>query len=136
MWAAVVAGVVANMARDAAGIGALLPTYSEEATAAAKKLLLSQLTLAQQIEYKAFSRFKVKSCDGHTYTIKAARFSNVSRDDGMIYCGYIADAPIEDQMLAQKLLLEHDPEHFISRSNVANGAAYRQAEAALRQNWP
>jgi len=94
-----------------------------EAKAKAEKLLLDQLDKAQRAEYKESQQFHVKSCNGKMYKITRKRSFNVTGPKGECYCGQTPDTPIEDQMLAQKLLLEHDPERLFKNSNklAANG---------------
>lgn len=97
---------------------------NSEAKAKAEKLLLDQLDEKQRAEYKASQQFHVKSCNGKTYKITRQRSFNVTGPQGECYCGQTPDTPIEDQMLAQKLLLEHDPERLFKNSNklAATGA--------------
>lgn len=87
------------------------------AVSKAKKLLVDQLNEEQKADFEKFKKFDVKAADGRIYTISHDRSFNVKGPDGVKYCGQLEDAPIEDQMLAQKLLLEHDPNKFFKNAN-------------------
>lgn len=88
----------------------------------AEKLLLKNLNDEQRASYAKDNSFRVKGKDGKCYEIKRARSFNVKCiDDGRKYCGQLVDTPIEDQMLAQKLLLEHEPEKFFKNANSSGG---------------
>jgi hypothetical protein len=83
----------------------------------ARELLVSNLNEAQKKTFTEKGEFAVAAKDGKTYTVKTARSFNVIGPDGMKYCGQLNDAPVEDQMLAQKLLLEHEPDKFFKNAN-------------------
>ena len=85
----------------------------------ARQLLMRQLDDGQEKSFKKDGEFRVTAKDGKVYTIKTARSFNVVGPDGTKYCGQLADTPIEDQMLAQKLLLEHEPDKFFKNANVS-----------------
>lgn len=93
----------------------------------ARELLLKNLDAGQEKSFKKDGEFRVTAKDGKAYTIKTARSFNVVGPDGAKYCGQLRDTPIEDQMLAQKLLLEHDPEKFFKNANIS--------PAATAQRW-
>jgi hypothetical protein len=96
------------------------PTAQENARA----LLLSCLTPAQQEEYQASQSFTVKVPSGNRYRIEPRKNYNVvglsrkGRPQAEYCAGPVEDVPLEDQMLAQKLLLETDEAGFLA---VANG---------------
>lgn len=100
----------------------------------ARDLLLRNLDDGQAKSFKKDGEFRVTGKDGKAYTIKTARSFNVVGPDGAKYCGQLVDTPIEDQMLAQKLLLEHDPEKFFKNANVspAPGAVPRPEDQMYR----
>lgn len=85
----------------------------------ARQLLMRNLDDGQLKSFKKDGWFKVTAKDGKAYTISTARSFNVKAEDGTKYCGQLADTPIEDQMLAQKLLLQHEPEKFFKNANVS-----------------
>lgn len=87
----------------------------------ARELLLSQLNEEQKQDYVTNQRFSVKAKDGQVYVISRAQSFNVRGPDGTRYCGQLEDVPLEDQMLAQKLLLEHNPDKFFKNANRADG---------------
>lgn len=85
----------------------------------ARQLLLRNLDAGQEKSFKKDGEFRVTAKDGKVYTIKTARSFNVVGPDGAKYCGQLKDTPVEDQMLAQKLLLEHEPDKFFKNANVS-----------------
>lgn len=89
----------------------------------ARQLLLRNLDAGQEKSFKKDGSFRVTAKDGKVYTIKTARSFNVVAEDGTKYCGQTVDTPVEDQMLAQKLLLEHEPEKFFKNANVSPARA-------------
>ena len=95
------------------------PPIDEKARQKARQLLLRNLDAGQEKSFKKDGTFRVKSKDGKVYTISTQRSFNVTAADGTRYCGQLVDTPIEDQMLAQKLLLEHEPEKFFKNANVS-----------------
>ena len=99
----------------------------------ARELLIRNLDAGQEKSFKKDGEFRVTAKDGKVYTIKTARSFNVVGPDGAKYCGQLRDAPVEDQMLAQKLLLEHEPDKFFKNANVspAQGAT-TAAEITMR----
>lgn len=98
------------------------PHIPREADEKARKLLVSQLDALQKEEFERDKRFKVAAKDGKTYTIEMHRSFNVIGPDGTKYCGQTTETPVADQMLAQKLLLENDPDKFFKNANVSRGA--------------
>ena len=101
----------------------LAPESKKSVTAQkkARALLLKNLDATQAKSFNDKGEFEVKSANGFVYRITTARSFNVLAPDGRKYCGQLADTPVEDQMLAQKLLLEHDPEKFFKNANVSGG---------------
>lgn len=95
------------------------PVEDQKAKEKARQLLLRNLDAGQEKSFKKDGSFRVTSKGGKVYTIKTARSFNVVAEDGTKYCGQTVDTPIEDQMLAQKLLLEHEPEKFFKNANVS-----------------
>jgi hypothetical protein len=95
------------------------PSEDPKAKEKARQLLMRNLDDGQQKSFKKDGSFRVTAKDGKVYTISTARSFNVKAEDGTKYCGQLADTPIEDQMLAQKLLLQHDPEKFFKKANVS-----------------
>jgi len=89
----------------------------------ARTLLLDQLDETQRASFEKSESFDCIGKDGKAYKIEKRRSFNVTGPDGAKYCGQTPDAPLEDQMLAQKLLLEHCPDKFFKSSNKlgANG---------------
>lgn len=90
--------------------------------ARALKLLLEGLDPQQQADWIRYGVFHVHSLDGYTYVIQPGQGHNVFRiEEGVRtveYCivteGY---TPTHDLMLAQKLLLEHNPASFFEKAN-------------------
>jgi hypothetical protein len=108
------------MARNwAADFTDFMPVENPKAKEKARQLLLRNLDAGQQKSFKKDGEFRVTAKDGKVYTIKTARSFNVIGPDGTKFCGQLRDAPIEDQMLAQKLLLQHEPEKFFANANVS-----------------
>lgn len=97
----------------------IAPPEDPKAKQKARELLLRNLDAGQEKSFKKDGSFRVTAQDGKVYTIKTARSFNVVAEDGTKYCGQLTDTPIEDQMLAQKLLLQHDPEKFFKNANVS-----------------
>lgn len=85
----------------------------------ARETLLRHLNDEQKASFEKDKKFTVRGQDGKDYTITHARSFNVVGPDGEKYCGQLADCPVEDQMLAQKLLLENEPKKFFDNANVS-----------------
>lgn len=103
------------------GLGAWrdAPKEDPKAKQKARELLIRNLDAGQEKSFKKDGTFRVTAKGGKVYTISTARSFNVKAEDGTKYCGQTVDTPIEDQMLAQKLLLEHDPDKFFKNANVS-----------------
>ena len=95
------------------------PAEDPKAKEKARQLLMRNLDDGQLKSFKKDGSFRVTAQDGKAYTIKTARSFNVVADDGTKYCGQTVDTPVEDQMLAQKLLLQHDPDKFFKNANIS-----------------
>lgn len=88
----------------------------------ARQLLMRNLDDGQLKSFKKDGWFNVTGADGVRYKVSTARSFNVEAEDGTAYCGQLTNTPVEDQMLAQKLLLQSDPKEFIKQSNVRPSA--------------
>lgn len=105
----------------------------EAAMAAAQErahtLLLSALDEEQAAEY-------TERRHGRRYCIKHGRQDNVFLvdDDGRLiteYCGHVGESvPDEDNILAQKLILEHDEDAFIRVANARSVAVPARRQPA------
>lgn len=91
----------------------------------AETLLRKILTPKQRMELETEGHFHVWAKDGFKYRITRSSGHNVSRvcpETGRVLARYCIVpkifVPSSDRLLAQKLLLEADPERFISLSNV------------------
>lgn len=91
----------------------------------AESLLRKILTPKQRLELDQHGHFHVWAKDGFKYRINRQGGHNVSRvcpETGKTIAQYCIVpkifVPSSDRLLAQKLLLEADPERFISLSNV------------------
>jgi hypothetical protein len=116
------------------------PAEDPKAKKKARDLLLKNLDPEQTAAFKKERKFSVVGKDKKVYTITDARSFNVVGPDGVKYCGQLVNTPIEDQMLAQKLLLEHDPDKFFKNANTSGGmtatevtARHAFGEAMLRE---
>jgi hypothetical protein len=90
----------------------------------ARELLREHLDEEQRAEYDRRRSFVVETVRGRRYRIKSTSSYNVHGEaDGIDYCVQLrSDAtargvPLEDQMLAQKLLLELDEPRFLRIAN-------------------
>ena len=111
------------------------PPEDPKAKKKARELLMRNLDAGQLKSFKKDGEFRVTAQGGKVYTIKTARSFNVVAEDGTKYCGQLKDTPIEDQMLAQKLLLEHEPKKFFDNANVSpsrQGSSYTIWDEAIR----
>lgn len=115
------------------GLGGWTQKEDPKAKQKARELLIRNLDAAQEKSFKKDGEFRVTAKDGKAYTIKTASSFNVVGPDGAKYCGQLKDTPVEDQMLAQKLLLEHEPEKFFKNANVSPAQAIQGRE--MTYNW-
>ena len=99
----------------------------EAARRRARALLRAHLSPAQREELERWAAFSVVAQSGRRYRITSVAPFNV-RDEaaGNDYClqfGYESSGvPIEDLMLAEKLLLECDEAAFLATANERPGA--------------
>lgn len=105
------------------------PFKSEEAEAARNKALAtlkSALTPKQLDEFNANQTFKVSIQSGErkgTYEISNVRNYCVKHlETGDRYCVVTPEAPVYDQMLAIKLLLENEPETYFAKANKSSAS--------------
>lgn len=115
----------------------LVPEFLEEAVqkskerekrinrvlARAKATLRSHLTSSQREEFDSTGQFHVRGADGYVYLILDQIQHNVFRiEDGKRTAEYCiiteSHVPTQDQMLAQKLLLEANPQMFHDITNT------------------
>lgn len=95
----------------------------EEAVARAEQLLLANLTKHQRRTYRNRQCFNVRAESGKKYRIKVGWSHNVESLDSRhraeaTYCAHPAEqVPNQDNMLAQKLLLETDEQAFLRTAN-------------------
>ena len=88
----------------------------------ANQLLIENLNEAQRLQYERFGYFFVTGQSGKRYRIKKGRNINIdileNRKVVKRLCAHPEiDCPNEDTMLIQKIMLEHNEQHFL---NVAN----------------
>ncbi len=96
-----------------------------KAKARARELLLSHLSRRQREEFAKTQAFRVRGSSGGRYRLKLGRTSNVERlEDGTdkvlkVYCCHPDDdVPDEDTLIAQKMTIECDEEHFLAKANT------------------
>ncbi len=92
----------------------------KKARARARKLLKRHLTPKQWLDYDTHGEFFVKTPKGHLYQIGSARDHNIVRLNKRrkamrVLCAsiYGYGVPVEDIMLAQKLMLETQEDAFL-----------------------
>jgi hypothetical protein len=108
-------------------VGYPIRAWTEQAAAArsqaselrARRLLSRMLDANQKRELQQHGCFTVEvNGRGIFCILPRSTFNVLSLETGAAYCCNIeAFVPISDLMLAQKLLLENDPEHFFSVAN-------------------
>lgn len=98
---------------------ALALAASDDAEARAHALLMRLLSPAQREEFERRNCLTVTVPGRGRFAILPRRTLNVlNLDSGECYCCITAsEVPLSDLMLAQKLLLEHDPEQFFAVAN-------------------
>ncbi len=95
----------------------------EAITVRARSLLMEHLNAEQRQEYEKSNHFHVRGSRGRRYRIKCGRAHNVYtvNDDGLLiveHCAHVLEnVPNEDNILAQKLLIEHDEDAFLATAN-------------------
>lgn len=103
---------------DSSGIGDCEPApvirISNEAQERALNLLLENLNAEQREEYLEYKLFRVVGNRGGMYTIKRERQVNIINGAGDRLCAVSKESvPLEDMLLAQKLLIETDEDEFL-----------------------
>ena len=85
----------------------------------ARKLLLRTLTPVQREEFELRGYFSVQVAKrGRFWILPSTVFNVLHAETGTSYCaGPRGEVPLSDLMLAQKLMLENDPEAFFSVAN-------------------
>jgi hypothetical protein len=105
---------------DAAGYAVFEPVEARiAAEARARELLLRMLSPAQRKAFQRYGYFAVEVAKHGTFLILPSTLFNVLHvATGRSYCAVPrGETPLADLMLAQKLLLEHDPEQFFRVAN-------------------
>ena len=104
----------------------LAPREGKQARKRARKLLRSALEPEQRRELKRKGYFHVRSSRGNVYRIARefpfnVRLAGYAKPSRIYFCLETEDpdVPIEDVMLAQKLMLETDEGKFLSLANMA-----------------
>ena len=89
------------------------------AEARARGLLLRMLSAPQKAEFQRYGYFAVEVAGRGRFLILPSTLFNVLHvATGRSYCAFPrGEAPLADLMLAQKLLLEDDPEQFFRVAN-------------------
>jgi hypothetical protein len=109
----------------------------EKARERARTLLERHLTPKQWLDYEEFGHFFIKTPKGHRYQIGSAHYQNVVRLNKRrkamrTLCVVVRDVnvPVEDLMLAQKLMLETQEDAFLKIAHhwgVASARGLRRA---------
>ncbi len=100
----------------------------EAAVARAEELLLAHLDEAQREQYAREQSFRLIKGD-KTYLIRRGRAGNVylldeNGEQSIEYCAHVVDQiPDEDNLLAQKFMLETDEAEFLRLANARRVAA-------------
>lgn len=98
-------------------------TYSEKPRKRAKRLLYSCLTNYQKRTYRQNKWFHVTSNKGRKYRISHGDTMNITLIEKgkptKKYCIHPRNVPVEDTMLAQKLLIETNEDQFLKVANAA-----------------
>ena len=104
-----------------------------DARARARELLREHLNEAQREQYERAGSFMVVAQSGRRYRIRTATTSNVRDEtEGADYCMQFRSdpqclsIPLEDLMLAQKLLLECDEPQFLRIANKRSFTGRRE----------
>ena len=102
----------------------------------ARDLLLRMLTAKQRKEFELYGYFSVETPGRGSFWILPWRSLNVVEPGtGDCYCGVPEGRlPVYDLMLAQKLLLENDPQHFFSVANRHPSFVLRPTNARATQS--
>jgi hypothetical protein len=104
------------------------------AEARARKLLLKLLSPIQREELRNRDCFSVEVAGRGRFVILPRKTLNVLHaETGQCYCCVTeADVPVSDLMLAQKLVLENDPDSFFAVANSPSEFLFRQERRVLR----
>jgi hypothetical protein len=104
----------------------LTPGQQKKARKRAKRLLRSHLDLTQRRELKRKGHFDVLGSKGNVYRIAASypynvRLAGEAMRSRIFFCLEPDDPeiPLEDVLLAQKLMLESDEGEFLRLANMA-----------------
>jgi hypothetical protein len=115
--------------RAAAAVAAERKAEREAAVARAEELLKENLDAQQREDYETLQAFLVKAESGSTYRIHKGLAGNIDllSEDGEVlgrYCIHIgSEYPVPDNLLAQKLWLEHDEQEFQRIGNYTPAGA-------------
>lgn len=95
---------------------------STSAQRRARRLLGQHLTPRQQHDYRYKGYFDLRVASRHRYRIHREFNQNVRRGD-RVYCAQptrtgFQEVPVDDVVLAQKLLLEANEEEFLEKADV------------------
>jgi hypothetical protein len=120
LLAAVLVAGLCVLIRDLARQSRRVSASAGDVQARAEMLLLTCLSPVQRSEYKRWRFFHATgSATGRTYRVLRQPSGSVQAIDGLgrpsdAYCTVLPEsAPIEDQMLAQKFMLETDEPGFL-----------------------
>ena len=120
LLAAVLVAGLCVLIRDLARQARRASASAGDVQARAEMLLLTCLSPVQRSEYERWQFFHATgSATGRTYRVLRRRAGSVQAIDGLgrpsdAFCTVLPEsAPIEDQMLAQKFMLESDEPGFL-----------------------
>jgi len=127
-----------NDRRDAVGtswIGDAATARSRASEARARRLLTRLLSDTQLRELEKHGCFTVKIAGRGTFCIlPRSTFNVIHLQTGNLYCCTTeAFVPLSDLMLAQKLLLENDPDRFFAAANCRPETFAGPQEQQLRR---
>ena len=116
---------IARLARGRERAARVCSSHGSAAEARARSLLLRMLTPRQQEEFARTGYFTVEPTGrGRFVILPNAMFNVLEMVTGDCYCAVTATGvPIADLMLAQKLLLETDPDQFFRVANCRHEEA-------------
>jgi hypothetical protein len=112
-------GPIARLARGGDRAARVCSGPGAVAEARAKSLLLSVLTSKQREDFTRSGYFAVEVAGrGKFVILPDAMFNVLEMATGDCYCAVpVVGVPVADLMLAQKLLLESDPDQFFRAAN-------------------
>lgn len=108
-------------------------TWQRQAEERAWTLLLQHLSEDQRDCMTRRNEFQVRAADGRLYTLRLSKTNNIMREDGTVFCAGPENVPLGDFLLAQKLLLESDPEALLRHAPNRNGNRNTAVEVAMLQ---